>query len=48
MFIFDGFFGWIKLYRHLRGGTWDYLSCPDGGWCKRDKPVKDFPRTEVY
>ena len=48
MCILDGLFGWVKFYRRLRGGTWDYLSCPDGGWYRQMKPFKDFPRQEIY
>jgi hypothetical protein len=48
MLLLDHLFGWIQRYRRLRGGTWFYASCPDGGWMRKDKPFKDFPRVEEY
>lgn len=48
MSILDQLFGWIQAYRRWRGGTWEYYSCPDGGWFRKDKPFEDFPRIEEY
>jgi len=48
MFLLDDLLGWMQWYRRLRGGVWVYHCCPDGGWIKRDKPFKEFPRIEDY
>lgn len=46
--LFDDVLGGWKRYRRVRGGRWQYASCPDGGWI-RDEPARpDFPRVEDY
>jgi len=48
MILFDHLFGWMKWYRRMRGGTWEYLCCPDGGWHRKEKSMKEFPLVENY